>query len=341
MALNHRMLGRSAGVWKFLFLVVLSLATARGLPAAGPVVGKVATDGTVGPKQNLTGPVYNIPATLGTQVGTNLFHSFSDFSIGTGETASFSGPTSVANVIARVTGGGVSSIDGTLQCTIPRANFYLVNPAGVIFGPNASLDIQGSFAVTTADYLRLADNGRFDAADPGRDVLTTAAPAAFGFLKAAPAKIQVSGSALSVPAGNVISMVGGDIQVDAAQVSAAGGRVNLISAGAPGEVVLNAADPASTADVSSLSQLGAVQASTSTVAVDGQGGGIIAVRADGLTLANSLLSAQTYGGIDGGGVDILLPARSAPPAAASCQTPLRRAGPETSSLPATVFHWMA
>ena len=81
---------------------------------------------------------------LGEQAGPNLFHSFEQFSIGTDEVATFTGPESVENVVSRVTGGEVSSIDGTLRSTIPNADVYLLNPAGLVFGPNGRLDVGGS-----------------------------------------------------------------------------------------------------------------------------------------------------------------------------------------------------
>src|SRR5690349_6755108 len=98
----------------------------------------VVTDGTLGARGpvGLSGGIYSIPASLGQTRGPNLFHSFSQLDLTQGQTASFSGPSSIQNVLARVTGGAASSIDGTLQCTIPGANFYLINPAGVMFGPN-------------------------------------------------------------------------------------------------------------------------------------------------------------------------------------------------------------
>jgi filamentous hemagglutinin family protein len=69
----------------------------------------------------------------------------------------FTGPDSVKNVIGRVTGGEPSSIDGTLASTIPDADLYLLNPAGILFSPNARLDVKGSFHASTADELRLGD----------------------------------------------------------------------------------------------------------------------------------------------------------------------------------------
>src|SRR5438105_4776477 len=139
--------------------------------------------------------VYNING--GTIKGTNQFHSFGQFSVGTGNTASFNGPSGILNILSRVTGGQQSQIDGTIKSTIAGANLYLMNPAGVLFGPNAKLDLTGAFHVTTADYLRLADNVRLSAVpDVAKDVLLTTAPvAAFGFLsnKSAPITIQQSG----------------------------------------------------------------------------------------------------------------------------------------------------
>ena len=135
----------------------------------------------MGPRAVLAGGNYRITPGYGRQVGANLFHSFSQFNLQTGETATFSGPDSVRNIISRVTGGTASTLDGTLRSTIPGANFYLVNPAGVMFGPGASLDVGGSFTVTTADYLRLANGGRYDAKNPPDSVLVGAPVESFGF----------------------------------------------------------------------------------------------------------------------------------------------------------------
>ncbi|MGA8053074.1 MAG: filamentous hemagglutinin N-terminal domain-containing protein, partial [Burkholderiales bacterium] len=154
-----------------------------------------------------------IPAELGRRFGGNLFHSFGDFNINTGERATFTGPSTISNVISRVTGGQVSSINGVLASTIAGADLYIINPAGILFGPNATLDVSGSFHVSSADYLRLGEGGRFDAKEPANSILTSAAPSAFGFLSATPAPISVDRSTLEVPAGKTLSLVGGDIAI--------------------------------------------------------------------------------------------------------------------------------
>jgi len=156
------------------------------LLAAGPVQAQIVTDGTVGYQVSLSGPQMNISADLGVRVGDNLFHSFEKFSIATGQTATFTGPQSIKNVISRVTGGEVSLINGTLRSTVGQADFYFLNPAGVVFGPNARLDVPGSFYVSTEHELRLADGTLFSAVDTAGSGLSVAPPEAFGFLDRSP-----------------------------------------------------------------------------------------------------------------------------------------------------------
>src|SRR4051794_34803655 len=108
-----------------------------------PVQAQIVTDGSVGPKVSLSGGEIKIGADLGTRRGANLFHSFEKFGITTGQTATFTGPGTIKNVISRVTGGEVSNIDGTLASRVGQADLYFLNPAGVVFGPNARLDVPG------------------------------------------------------------------------------------------------------------------------------------------------------------------------------------------------------
>ncbi len=157
-----------------------------------PLHAQVSLDGTLGRSGALPGPDYLIGADLGQQHGGNLFHSFQDFNLQSFESATFSGPNSVNNVISRVTGGNPSNIDGLLRSTIPNADMYFLNPYGIMFGPNAKLDVQGSFHASTADYLRLQDGGQFNARLPGNSLLTVAPVEAFGFLTNTPAAITTS-----------------------------------------------------------------------------------------------------------------------------------------------------
>src|SRR5947209_9893098 len=208
------------------------------------VRAEVRTDGTIGPRRSLTGPAIRITDDLGHRAGQNLFHSFATFSLAPGESATFTGPASVHNVIARVTGGAPSTIDGRLACDIPGANLYLLNPSGVVFGSGATLDTSGAFAVSTASELRLADGGRFVASTGGRSsVLTSASPAVFGFLGSkAPAGVTFRGGntigadgsttgtdEIDGAAGQPLSIVAGPVVIRGFTLTAAGGQVNIVS----------------------------------------------------------------------------------------------------------------
>ena len=193
------------------------------LCAAGMLRAEVVTDGSLGAAGSLPGSPFLIPASLGKKVDANLFHSFSQFNLSNGQSATFSGPADVRHVFARVTGGSPSSIDGLLRSTIAGANFYFLNPKGVIFGPNASVDVGGAFAVVTDDHITLSDGARFNAAPgPADAVLTSAPPAAFGFLPANAGPITFQGSVLTAAEGATWSLIGGDVQMTNATLNTNG-----------------------------------------------------------------------------------------------------------------------
>ncbi len=283
---------------------VPAVAAAAAVLLTGPVRGaaQIVTDGTLGPATTLTGPAIQIPHTLGTLRGPNLFHSFERFGIPSGTSATFAGPDSVGRVISRVTGGHASQLDGTLRCTIPGADVFLVNPSGVVFGPNSALDVKGSFAVTTADHVILADGGRFDARQPALDSLTVAAPAAFGFLDpgTAPpaAPIEFQGASLAVPAGRDFTIVGGPVSSRSDPASAAGaprlrawGGTFQIAAVASGGTL-----PLDSFDTGGFATLASVSFSGGTVAATGNegGGGRYRIRAQDLVIgADSGLNNYT------------------------------------------------
>ena len=162
---------------------VLTTIISGGIICFLPAVqAEVAFDGTMGPAETLSGPFMEIPANMGEMKGNNLYHSFSEFNVGNGETARFTGPTNVQNILGRVTGNNPSNIDGTISSSINGANLFLMNPNGMFFGPNARIDIKGSFHATTADYIKLGEQDRFYADINQNTTLSVAAPTAFGFL---------------------------------------------------------------------------------------------------------------------------------------------------------------
>ncbi|MGK7951873.1 MAG: filamentous hemagglutinin N-terminal domain-containing protein [Xenococcaceae cyanobacterium] len=98
--------------------------------------------------------------TGGKRVGNNLFYYFEEFSIFAGMEAIFANATEIQNIFALITGNKISCIDGPIQ-TLGEANLFLLNPNGIVFEANTSLDLGGSFIATTANQIDFADEGNF------------------------------------------------------------------------------------------------------------------------------------------------------------------------------------
>ena len=274
--------------------------------------------------QNITG---------GTRAGSNLFHSFGQFSVGAGDVANFQntavggGFPLTSNILARVTGGQPSQIYGTLRTTdYGNANLFLLNPRGVVFGPTASLDIgattvlggvrgAGSFYASTADYLRLSDgvtSGYFYANPVHTDVLTTDPVVAFGFLTLEPGTTRGSiagqGSNLSVGDGQTIGFIGGNIMIGVdsvsgtpAALSAPNGQIQLASAASPGEFLLAGLQSAPNVNLDSFTSHSSVQLASGSL-VDVTGTGKVSIRGGAFTLEvkESVLSTEAVPSPPGG-----------------------------------------
>jgi large exoprotein involved in heme utilization and adhesion len=167
-----------------------------------------------------------------------------------------------------------------------------------MFGKNARLDVQGGFHASTADYLRLRDGGRFDARQPNNSILTVAPVEAFGFLTNSPAPLSVESSLLFVPPEKTLSLIGGDIAINQAELSAQFGRINLASVAGIAEVIPKYDDfvvPALRGDIT-------VQ--NSQISTSGEGGGNVFIRAGQFMADNSTIYSRTLGTQDGGVIDI-------------------------------------
>ncbi|MDX1542035.1 MAG: filamentous hemagglutinin N-terminal domain-containing protein, partial [Geminicoccaceae bacterium] len=169
-------------------------------------------DGSTGSTGRFSGK-FEIPERVGRRAGGNLFHSFERFNVQRGESATFTGGGGIDNVISRVTGDQASTIDGLLASTVPGADFFFLNPNGVIFGPEARLSIDGSFHVSTAHELRFEDATAFSTGDSSESSFTAAAPEALGFLGAEVGTIKVDQGRLRVPERETLSLVGGPVRI--------------------------------------------------------------------------------------------------------------------------------
>jgi filamentous hemagglutinin family protein len=185
----------------------------------------------------------------GTTAGNNLFHSFQDFSVTTGNTAWFNNATDIQNIITRVTGNSFSNIDGLIR-TNGNANLFLLNPNGIVFGKNAQLAIAGSFVASTAESIKFADGSDFSATNPSSSSLLTVNIPIGLQLGANPGAIEVKGTGLgyteNFPANNfgltvalhkTLTLLGGDINFTGGIATNLGGRLEIGSA-ANGEVSL-------------------------------------------------------------------------------------------------------
>ena len=177
-------------------LLSICAATAGAASAQGPGTGGAGGAATIivpdsvagrsaGTSVDRNGAAYTIDG--GTLAGRNLFHSFSHFSLGSGDLArwvhSAGDPSMIANVINRVTGGQSSTIDGTIDSSaIPNAAFFFINPAGIIFGAGAQVNVPAAAHFSTAAELRFADGGTFSVATPSGSTFSMASPTSFGFV---------------------------------------------------------------------------------------------------------------------------------------------------------------
>ncbi|OKH54522.1 hypothetical protein NIES2101_06830 [Calothrix sp. HK-06] len=171
----------------------------------------------------------------GTIKGTNLFHSFNDFSIFSGNTAYFNNSLNIQNIISRVTGTSVSNIDGLIRAN-GSANLFLLNPNGIIFGQNAKLDIGGSFIGTSANSMKFNDGFEFKATNSeSTPLLTVSTPIGlqFGanpgnitnFSRAISQNGEIIG--LSVLSGATLALIGGQVTIDGGTLTAPGGNIEL------------------------------------------------------------------------------------------------------------------
>jgi len=275
--------------------------------------------GNLGTTITPAGNLYDITGGTRPGGGPNLFHSFGNFSVGAGDIANFlNTPVNgslpfTSNILGRVTGGNVSNIFGTIQTTnFGKANLFLMNPAGFLFGPNATINVGGMMTFTTADYMRLADGGRFNANPNGMppDTLTTAPVAAFGFLGSNPAAINFEGGQLTVASGTGIMLVGGDINLAAdpvtgtpSGITAHGRPIQLTSVAGPGEVAADIGVPAPGMALGTITLgQGTILDTTGDSSVGDGSGGAISIRGGQLVATGAtILTSPAFGSTGQGG----------------------------------------
>ena len=242
--------------------------------------------------------VYTIGANYGAIAGNNEFFSFSTFNLGTADTANFTGPGNISNIVARVTGNTSSQINGTVGAS---ASLWFINPAGVSLGAGATLNVPAGLAIGAADYINFADNSHwFGIPSQGTtQALPTVAPSNFGFISgsapaaptlgdqttgAYPISITSNGNVilqnvLVDAGGNPFTVTGGSIDLENSSITTASdtlrsGAINIDSGG--------------------LISVNGTTLNSSTI-TDFPAGNITIVGSGVLVGANSLLDASGYG----------------------------------------------
>jgi len=268
------------------------------------ISGPISVDGQV---------QYDITGGMRPGGGANLFHSFGEFSVPIDAIANFRNdanlPTSY--ILGRVTGGNISNIFGAIHTSnFDGANLFLMNPAGFLFGPHATLNVGGMVSFTSADYLKLEDGARFNAvSSTAADALLTASPvAAFGFLDSTSGAIRVQGSHLEAKPGKGIALVGGNITVESgpladgtrqqAHLSAPNGTIQLAIAASPGEFEAMSLQSVESEEGNSFTSFGSVMLNRGST-VNLSGTDTVSIRGGQFVLSvndASLSTAESAGG---------------------------------------------
>ncbi|MDY6897043.1 MAG: filamentous hemagglutinin N-terminal domain-containing protein, partial [Cyanobacteriota bacterium] len=180
-----------------------------------PVNSQVTSDNTTNTTVNTDNNNFNI--LNGIQKGNNLFHSFQEFSIPEGGSATFNNSTDVVNIINRVTGGNISNIDGLIKAN-GSANLFLINPSGIIFGENSRLDIGGSFLGSTASSILFEDGFNYSAIDSQQEPLLTVSVPLGLQMGRNPGEIQVKGTGSNLNNTNIFLPLTGNTNESNLQV---------------------------------------------------------------------------------------------------------------------------
>ncbi len=304
----------------------ISVIASCSLFAPYPLQAQVVPDNTLPVNSQVTsnGNIFAIDG--GTTAGGNLFHSFGQFSVSTGSTAFFNNALNIQNIFSRVTGGSVSNINGIIQAN-GTANLFFLNPKGIIFGPNASLNIGGSFLASTASSINFADGTQFSATNPqAQPLLTMSVPIGLGFGNN-PGAIRVQGTGniitfvqptvfspynrgssltgLRVQPGNTLALVGGDVALEGGTLTAEEGRIELGSVG-NGTVGLSSTPFGWTLGYGEVQSFRDIQLSQKALAdASGNGGGSIQVQGQNVTLTDgSIILIQNQGSQPAGSINV-------------------------------------
>lgn len=294
------------------------------LSTTNPLSAQVIPDATLTNNSVVIPQNNNFRIEGGTQSGSNLFHSFQEFSVPTGGEAFFNNAQNIQNIFSRVTGGNISNIDGLIRAN-GTANLFVINPNGIIFGSSAQLNIGGSFIGSTANSIRFMDGSEFSATNPNPPpLLTINLPVGLQFgtnpqniinrsqansllpipplLSLIPIPANVG---LQVFPGQTLALIGGNIILNGGNLTANSGEIHLGSVASPGLVSFTPTSTGLSFNYDNIQNFGNIEISDgSIINTSGLGSGKIQIRGGFIALDNSRIYALTLGNIDGRGIEI-------------------------------------
>jgi filamentous hemagglutinin family protein len=295
-----------------------------GVILTAPVAAQIVPDGSVGTTVTPDVMVNGVMSEVidgGTVKGANLFHSFSEFNIQTGRGAYFTNPEGITNIFSRITGANPSNINGILG-VLGNANLFLLNPNGIIFGPNARLDLNGSFLASTASSINFADGVEFSATNPkSSPLLTVSVPVGLQMgQNSAPLTVQGTGHrmtggiwtpldrnnnpiGLQVGVGHTLALMGNGVNSSGGVVTTNGGGHLEVGSVSAGSIGLNPTGQGWVGDYSAVSQFNDIHlarqslldASGSNSSIQIQGQNISLSEGSAAIIQN--LGTQTSGGM--------------------------------------------
>jgi filamentous hemagglutinin family protein len=303
--------------------------------SAAPVAAQVVSDRTLPEPTRITSQGGTLEITGGTRTGNHLFHSFERFSIPANSTALFNNDAAVTNIFSRVTGRSLSRIEGELRAN-GSANLFLINPNGIIFGADASLNIGGSFIGSTAHRLLFANGSEYSAVNPEANsnmssLLTVSVPIGLQFgdgLGTSLGQIQIQGNGhnlflnsstdpsvnrsdrpvgLQVNPGQTLALIGSNIALEGGNLTASEGRIELGSVRS-GQVTLESLSDELgwRLGYDKISEFGDISLSqAASLEVSGDRGGSIQVQGQNVRIAGaSAMLADTLGAGTGGSLTL-------------------------------------
>lgn len=300
---------------RLVFLTIACCCFLNSSPANPKLTS--TTDGSMGAKVTLTGN-FEVPQSLGKTVGNNLFHSFSSFNIEANKTATFTGSNSLQNVFTRVTGSDKSQFNGTLKSNIEHADFYFINPNGVIFGKDSQINVPASFYISTAEQLHFHDGAVFNTNLLNHSSLTAEKPEAYGFLTdrsneiafmGTGSKTQVddyyqwTGTNLQLNPNKTFEIVAGNIDIKNTRLKSESGNFYLIAQNHAGIVPLNTASNNATGNI----DITGSWLDARGINDNGEGVGFSVLRGGDINMTNSLLyetNASATNATPNAGIDI-------------------------------------